>query len=114
MINDGDIAIGTVAQIVHGKGIDILLEIPCAGASCGRGRIPVFVIAGPQREREEEFGRKMLAMAQEPEFGGRVRFLGSRPDIPDVMASLDVFLYLAQSKHYRIVILQAMATLAFP
>jgi glycosyltransferase involved in cell wall biosynthesis len=106
-IGEGDIAIGTVAQIVQRKGIDILLET--ARMLLRERKNLVFVIAGPQMETEEEFGRRMLAAAQDPAFGGRVRFLGSRADIPDLMASLDVFFLPTRAEPFGIVILEAMA-----
>ena len=106
-LNEDDIAIGTVAQIVHRKGIDILLET--ARVLLRERKNLIFVIAGPQMDREEEFGRRMLAMAKAPELNGRVRFLGSRADIPDVMASLDVFFLPTRAEPFGIVILEAMA-----
>jgi glycosyltransferase involved in cell wall biosynthesis len=51
----------------------------------------------------------MLAVAQESEFGGRVRFLGSRGDMPDLMASLDLFFLPTRAEPFGIVILEAMA-----
>ena len=99
--------VGTVAQIVHRKGIDILLET--ARALLQERKDLVFVIAGPRMESEEEFGRRMLAVAQDPAFGGRVRFLGSRNDIPDVMASLDLFVLPTRAEPLGIVVLEAMA-----
>jgi glycosyltransferase involved in cell wall biosynthesis len=106
-LGEGDIAIGTVAQIVHRKGIDILLET--ARALLRERKDLVFLIVGPQMEREEEFGRRMVAIGQEPAFGGRVRFLGSRADIPDLMASLDLFLLPSRAEPMGIVIIEAMA-----
>jgi glycosyltransferase involved in cell wall biosynthesis len=106
-LSEGDIAVGTVAQIVHRKGIDILLET--ARMLLRERKDLVFVIAGPQSGSEEEFGRRMLAIAQEPAFGGRVRFLGSRADIPDLMASLDLFVLPTRAEPLGIVILEAMA-----
>jgi glycosyltransferase involved in cell wall biosynthesis len=106
-LSDDDIVIGTVAQIVHRKGIDILLE--AARELLRERRDIVFVIAGPQMKQEEEFGRRMLAIAEEPEFGGRVRFLGSRDDIPDVMTSMDLFVLPSRAEPLGIVVLEAMA-----
>ena len=106
-LSEGDIAVGTVAQIVHRKGIDILLET--ARTLLRERKDLVFVIAGPPMESEKEFGQRMTAIAQEPAFGGRVRFLGSRADIPDLMASLDLFVLPTRAEPLGIVILEAMA-----
>jgi glycosyltransferase involved in cell wall biosynthesis len=106
-IQEGEIAIGTVAQIVHRKGIDILLET--ARLLLRQRTDLVFLIAGPQTEREGEFGRCMQAAADESPLRGRVRFLGSRDDIRDFMCSLDLFLFPTRAEPFGIVILEAMA-----
>jgi glycosyltransferase involved in cell wall biosynthesis len=96
-----------VAQIVHGKGIDMLLE---AARVLLRERDDlVFLIAGPVPEREKEFGGAMLAAADVPPLRGRVRFLGSRKDIPNFLASIDLFVLPTRHEALGIVILEAMA-----
>ena len=52
--NVDDLAIGTVAQVVHGKGIDILLET--ARILLRERSDLTFLIAGATPEREQEFG----------------------------------------------------------
>lgn len=107
-IPDGAIAIGTVAQVVHRKGIDVFLD---AARQLLRERDDlVFVVAGPVMESEREFGDRMLAAADEPELRGHVRFLGPRSDIPDVLASLDLFVLASRAEPLGIVVLEAMAT----
>jgi glycosyltransferase involved in cell wall biosynthesis len=51
----------------------------------------------------------MRAAAEEPDLRGRVRFLGSRSDIPDFLASLDLFLLPARAEPFGIVVIEAMA-----
>lgn len=106
-LRDTDIAVGTVAQIVHRKGIDILLD--AARILLRERNDLVFLIAGPCATGEEEFARRMLATAQEPAMRGRVRFLGSRADIAEFMASLDLFVLPTRGEPFGIVLLEAMA-----
>lgn len=106
-ITDGQVAIGTVAQLVHGKGIDIIMD--AARALLRERSDLVFLIAGPLAEREQEFGVRMMAMAEEEPLRGHVRFLGSRSDIPDFLASLDLFILPTRHETLGIAVLEAMA-----
>jgi glycosyltransferase involved in cell wall biosynthesis len=106
-IEPGQIAIGTVAQIVRRKGIDTLLD--AARIVLGRRDDVVFLIAGPPKETEPDFGQRMFAAASEPGLRGRVKFLGSRSDIPEFMASLDVFALASRAEPLGLVVLEAIA-----
>jgi len=106
-LNATDIAVGTVAQVTPRKGIDILVET--ARILLRERRDLVFLVAGPPPPGEEEFGRRMRAAAEEPDLQGRVRFLGSRSDIPDFLASLDLFLFPTRAEPFGIVVIEAMA-----
>lgn len=106
-LDPGDIAIGLVAQIVYLKGIDIFLD---AARSLLRERNDlVFLIAGPQNEAEKDFAERMFAASRDPSLRGRVRFLGSRSDIPNFMASLDLFVLPTRHEAFGIVVIEAMA-----
>jgi glycosyltransferase involved in cell wall biosynthesis len=106
-LNDGEIAIGTVAQVVSRKGIDILIET--ARILLRERNDLVFLVAGPTAAGEEEFARRMRAAAEQPGLRGRVRFLGSRPDIPDFLASLDLFLLPTRADPFPVAVIEAMA-----
>lgn len=106
-LNATDIAIGTVAQVTPRKGIDILIET--ARILLQERRDLVFLVAGPSPPGEEEFGRRMRAAAEEPDLRGRIRFLGSRSDIADFLASLDLFLFPTRAEPFGIVVIEAMA-----
>jgi len=106
-LNDTDIAIGTVAQVVQRKGIDILIET--ARILLRERSDLAFLVAGPTTPAEEEFGCRMRTAAGEPDLRGRIRFLGSRSDIPDFLASLDLFLLPARAEPFGIVVIEAMA-----
>jgi glycosyltransferase involved in cell wall biosynthesis len=106
-LRDDEIAIGTVAQIIHRKGMDILLET--ARLLLSENNKLIFLIAGPIAPAEEEYGRRIIAASDEPPLRGRVRFLGSRNDIPDFMASLDLFVLPSRAEPLGLVVLEAMA-----
>jgi glycosyltransferase involved in cell wall biosynthesis len=106
-LQDDHVVIGCVAQICHRKGIDLLVE-------AARRIIPkdprrVFVVVGPAGKGEEEFSNRMLRAAAEPEFDGRLRFVGSRKEIPDLLATFDLFLLPTRAEPFGMVVTEAMA-----
>jgi len=106
-LTDADIAVGVVAQVVQPKGIDIL--IATAGLLLRERRDLVFLVAGRTPPGHEEFDRRMRAAAEEPELRGRVRFLGSRSDIPNFLASMDLFLLPTRADAFPVSVIEAMA-----
>ena len=106
-LKDGEVAVGTVAQVAHRKGMDILIET--ARILLRERRDLVFLIAGPVGTGEAEFGRSMHALAEEPELRGHVRFVGPRSDVPDFLASLDLFLLPTRAEPFGIALIEAMA-----
>jgi len=106
-LKDGQVAVGTVAQVAHRKGIDILMET--AAILLRERRDLVFLIAGPVGTGEAEYARRMYALAEGPELRGHVRFLGPRSDIPDFLASLDLFLLPSRAEPFGIALIEAMA-----
>jgi glycosyltransferase involved in cell wall biosynthesis len=106
-LNDADIAIGVVAQVLQPKGIDILIET--ARLLLRERSNLVFLVAGPTPAGHEDFARRMRAAAEAPELQGRVRFLGSRSDIPNFLASLDLFLLPTRADAFPLSVIEAMA-----
>lgn len=106
-LQEGDLAVGTVAQIGPRKGIDILLET--ARILLRERSDLVFLIAGPPAGGQEGFANQVRAAAEAPDFRNRVRFLGSRPDIPNFLASLDLFVLPTRAEPFGIAIIEAIA-----
>lgn len=106
-LRDSDVVIGTVAQLRHGKGIDVLLD--AARRLLPRHPELVFLVAGRAGNGEEAYARDMRAAAEAPELAGRVRFLGSRTDIPNLLATFDAFVLPTRTETFGIVIVEAMA-----
>ncbi len=106
-LSQNDIVVGVVAQIRHGKGIDIFVE---TARLCLRDRPElVFLIIGPDGADEQDYAQDIRNIAAESEFSGRIRFLGSRSDIPDILASLDIFMLPTRAEAFGIVVIEAMA-----
>lgn len=106
-IDPSHLVIGTVAQISRRKGIDLLLEV-ARRLLAARDDVR-FVIVGHTGVEEESFAGQMRKLAQAPPLAGRVSFLGSRDDIPDLMASMDVFFLPTRAEPFGMVIIEAMA-----
>ncbi len=107
-LRGGEIAIATIAQISWRKGIDILLET--ARLLLGQRQDLVFLIAGPDAVGEQKFAAEMRQQAiADPVLCGRVRFLGPRQDIPDLLASADLFFLPTRAEPFGIVVVEAMA-----
>ncbi len=104
----GEIVVATVGQISHRKGIDIVLET--ARILLPRHERLVFWIIGRAGVGEEDYAQRVAEMAGSAVFGGRVRFLGSRTDIPSILRDVDVFLFPTRSEPFGIAVLEAMAS----
>jgi glycosyltransferase involved in cell wall biosynthesis len=50
-----------------------------------------WVTGGVQREEEEEYWRELQHLARETGIESRVRFLGHRVDVPDILGASDIF-----------------------
>lgn len=101
------IVIGTVAQISHRKGIDVFLD---AGQRLlDKGHVLKFVIVGPKAAREEEYFDSIMNRAGQGGLKDNVIYLGSRADIPDIMASLDLFCLPTRAEPFGMVVIEAMA-----
>lgn len=102
-----DFVVGTIAQVQHLKGIDILLET-ARRVLAVRDDV-TFLHVGPVGRNESEFAARMMERAEEPEFRGRVRFLGPRADVPDLLASMDVLFHPTRQETFGLVVVEAMA-----
>ena len=106
-LRSDDFVIGTIAQMQHHKGIDILLET-ARRVLAVRDDV-VFLHVGPTGHNEAEFAAMIKERAGDSAFRGRVMFLGSRTDIPDVLASIDVLFHPARREPFGLVVVEAMA-----
>ncbi|WP_075353713.1 glycosyltransferase [Desulfovibrio sp. DV] len=101
-LNEGQLLVGMVGRLEDIKGPQVLLEafVRVAG-NMPQARL-VFVGDGSLR-------RELEAKAVARGLGGKVRFTGARPDIPQVMGGLDVLVLPSLSEGLPFALLEGMA-----
>jgi glycosyltransferase involved in cell wall biosynthesis len=94
--------VGLVARLDHwGKGHKEFFT--ALAALKDRYPMEALIIGGGRREGE------MRRLAADLGLAGRVRFLGQRRDIPDLLAALDIFVLPSHSEGVSLALLEAMA-----
>ena len=106
-IPEGHLVVGTVAQICHRKGMDVFVETARRVAAV-RDDVH-FVVVGRAGIGEDAYAAGVHAAAADLERQGRISFLGSRTDVPDLLASMDLFFLPTRAETFGIVIIEAMA-----
>lgn len=106
-LHDDDIVVLSIGHVVPAKGTDLLLDVAAR-------LVPLhprlqFLVVGPAKQGYEDFDRAMRARAEEPGLAGRVRFLGARADIPDLLRSADLFVFPSRGETFGLVVGEAMA-----
>jgi glycosyltransferase involved in cell wall biosynthesis len=91
-----------VCALVRRKGVDVLLQAMLCLEE--EGLRPVLWIAGDGPER-----RALEDQAQRLGVTDRVRFLGSRPDVGDLLGACDVFVLASRREGLGVAALEAMA-----
>lgn len=95
---DGEcFVVGTVSRLVPGKAVSDLVQ-----AAALLPTLTLLIVGdGPERAELELQARPL---------GGRVRFLGARDDVPEILRALDVFALPSRWEGEPIALLEAMAT----
>jgi glycosyltransferase involved in cell wall biosynthesis len=97
-LEDGDFAVLCVANLRPEKGVDTLVE--AVARAGGALRLRGFVVGdGPERARLERLVRGVEGVA----------LLGSRGDVPDLIAACDAVALLSEAEALPMSILEAMA-----
>ncbi len=91
-----------VAALVHRKGVDLLLAALARLAE--EGLHPALWIAG-----QGPAGPALEKQARELRVGGRVRFLGQRGDVADLLSACDIFILPSRHEGLGVAALEAMA-----
>lgn len=91
-----------VSRLVEGKGQGLLIEAMSRILPDDPGAVLLLVGDGPERSALE-------ARAAALGVAGACRFLGSRTDIPDLLAAADLFLFASENEGFGLVVLEAMA-----
>jgi glycosyltransferase involved in cell wall biosynthesis len=102
-VPDGVPVVGIVAALRPEKRHDVFLEaaalVRSAVGQCG------FLVVGDGPERE-----RLETLARQRGLDGAVHFLGTRDDVPEVLALMDVVLLTSQMEANPVSILEAMAS----
>jgi len=104
--DDGPV-IGTVANIVPGKGLEYLLE-----AAAGiRRRFPTarFVVAGRMLENRRAYWTALCRQRRQLNMDEHFVFVGYRPDIPRLLAALTLYIHPSESEAGPMAVLEASA-----
>jgi glycosyltransferase involved in cell wall biosynthesis len=102
-----DTVVTTVCQLSERKAVDVFVDV--AAALLRERPSLVFLVVGPVGRGEEAYAERQLARASDPSLRGRVRFLGARQDIPDILKSSDIFFLPSRHETYGLVVAEAMA-----
>src|SRR5690606_9323946 len=106
-LSAAEVVVTAVCQTSPNKRLGAALH--GARARLPRWRTLQFVVAGRAGDGHEAYAEEIIAAAAEPPLAGRIRFLGSRGDIPDVLASSDIFFLPTRSETFGMVVAEAMA-----
>ena len=106
-IDEKETVVGTVAQVCYRKGIDIFVDAACSVLKSYDNL--KFIIVGPDGSGEESFSNNIRQLVSSSDYKDKILFIGSREDIPDLLATFDVFLLPTRSEPFGIVIIEAMA-----
>ena len=111
---EGTVALAVVAQLTPWKGQDDAIRALAALRSSGRDACLLlagsakFAAAGTQYDNLA-FERRLHSLAAELGVADRVRFLGERADVPNVLAATDVLLLPSWREAFGRIAIEAMA-----
>lgn len=90
----------TIGRLIDQKGVDILIK---AFSLCPHNPHLVIVGHGPKEDELKELAQKLGSTS-------RIHFLGSRKDVPEILATSDCFVLASRWEGLGIVVLEAMAS----
>ena len=99
--------VGTVAQICKRKGIDIFIATAVKLLKI----LPdtYFLVAGPDVAGEEDYAAEMRRRVRDEGMDKQFKFCGTRDDINNFLASLDIFFLPTRAEPFGMVIAEAMS-----
>lgn len=92
-------------RVTADKGFDLLIE--AAGQLCPAHPVAIFLLCGPVDS--PDYQSALLQRIEQLGLKDRVRLLGRRDDLPNVMAQSDVFVLSSRREGHPYVLLEAMA-----
>src|SRR5262249_33693876 len=106
-VDDGSVVCCTVARLSAQKGLDVLIDSVAILRRRGTTPRVRFFIVG-----DGELGEQLEAQIARLDVGDEVRMVGARPpdEVPDWLASADVFVLPSHYEGMSLAVLEAMAT----
>ena len=106
-VPEGTCVLLQVSRMERGKGHAVLLD--ALAALRDRGDWTCWIVGGAQRRSELAYERALRHRASALGLGSRVRFLGQRADVPQLMEAADVFCHPhTWSEAFGVVFVEAM------
>jgi glycosyltransferase involved in cell wall biosynthesis len=87
-VGDDTVVIVQVSRLEPWKGHELLLD--ALDALSGIGGWECWIVGGPQRPCEEQYLLTLKRKASAGGIAGRLRFLGQRSDVPNLLAAADI------------------------
>jgi len=103
-LRNGSKLVGMVANVRPSKGYEYFMR--AARQVCAADARACFVAVG---DIDEELAQPLWKLRDELAIGDRIRFLGFREDIPEILKDLDVFVLSSTAEGFPLVTLEAMA-----
>ncbi len=104
---DDTLVVGFVGRFSPGKGHEEFLEAASIlNKKYGNIR---FLIVGEASYGEQMYEQRIRAMSKALKLDSVVRFTGYRKDVPDLMASFDIFAFPSHAEAFGLVLIEAMA-----
>jgi glycosyltransferase involved in cell wall biosynthesis len=100
--------VGTVGRIHPRKDVETFVRA-CAAVARQRPEARFVVVGVAEMPVEQDYFRKVQALAAEQGLAGKLRFAGARRDMPAVMRALDVFVLSSRHEGFGRVVGEAMA-----
>lgn len=91
-VPEGRVFVAAVGNIREWKGQHVVLEGLLAMPEAARSQLSV-VFVGAVRDEDNAYHASLLATVEKHGLGDVVRFVGSRTDVPDIMASADIMVH---------------------
>ncbi len=107
-LNDGDLLLGMVGNFYADARKDQLTVCRALPAVFQRAPRARFVFAGGHADGAAEMYRACVSYCRAEGIFDRVHFLGARPDIADVLAALDVFVFSSRKDSFGVAVVEAM------
>lgn len=105
---DDDLVVGIVGRVTPSKGHREFLGM--AARLAGTHPRARFLVVGEATRGEEDEGRAILDGIATAGLAGRVKVTGFRPDVPDLLAAMDVFAFPSHNEAFGLALIEAMAT----